>query len=499
MADEEWRRLSRRMLLIHPVQELLRAWPVLLGLLFAGASGGHGSWWSLVGTTVVVVAGMARWFTTTYRISPQQVQVRKGLVRRQVLTVPMDRIRSVDVTANPFHRALGLAKVTVGTGRSDRKAEDLKLDALTTADAARLREELLHRRGTTPDPADSAAAPAQETLIAAVRPEWVRYGPFTLTGVLTVGVIAAAASRIVSETHVNPRRFGPLRTITGQFGRTTPALQIAEVVLALVVVITLASTITYVLAFLNFRLTRNNAGTLHVARGLITTRKTTIEERRLRGIELSEPLLLRAVGGARCIAITTGLRVGRGAERGGSLLLPPAPRAEAWRVATEILRRNAPVAGALVPHGRRARTRRYARALTVCLIVVIVLGVGWVLGWIPAGAWVASLALLPAGAWLAFDRFHALGHAVIDGMVVSRRGSLVRRRSMLSCDGIIGWNLRRSFWQRRAGLVSLTATTAAGKQKLLIQDIGDDEAVLLAQEALPGLLTPFLEVPVHRP
>jgi putative membrane protein len=84
-------------------------------------------------------------------------------------------------------------------------------------------------------------------------------------------------------------------------------------------------------------------------------------------------------------------------------------------------------------------------------------------------------------------------------MVVSRRGSLVRRRSMLSCDGIIGWNLRRSFWQRRAGLVSLTATTAAGKQKLLIQDIGDDEAVLLAQEALPGLLTPFLEVPVHRP
>jgi putative membrane protein len=484
------------MLVIHPVQELLRAWPVLIGLLFAGASGGHGSWWSLVATTLVVAAGMARWFTTTYRISAEQVQVRKGLLRRQVLTVPMDRVRSVDVTANALHRALGLARVTVGTGRSDRKAEDLKLDALTAVDAARLREELLHRRGTVSDP---AAAPAEETLIAAVRPGWVRYGPFTLTGVLTVGVVAAAASRIVSETHVNPRSFGPLRAITGRFGRETVALQIAEVVFALVVVITLASTIAYVLAFLNFRLTRNSAGTLHVARGLVTTRKTTIEERRLRGVELSEPLLLRAVGGARCIAITTGLRVGRGAERGGSLLLPPAPRAEAWRVAAAILRRDAPVTGALVPHGPRARTRRLTRALAACLAVVAVLLAAWALGWVPAGAWIASLVLLPAGAWLAFDRFHALGHAVLDRMVVARRGSLVRRRSMLSCDGIIGWNVRRSFWQRRAGLVSLTATTAAGKQKLLIQDIGDDEAVLFAEEALPGLLTPFLEVPVRRP
>jgi putative membrane protein len=69
---------------------------------------------------------------------------------------------------------------------------------------------------------------------------------------------------------------------------------------------------------------------------------------------------------------------------------------------------------------------------------------------------------------------------------------------MLTCDGIIGWNLRRSFWQRRAGLLSLTATTAAGKQKVLIQDIGEDEAVLFAQEAVPGLLTPFLEVAARR-
>src|SRR5947208_14620618 len=98
-------------------------------------------------------------------------------------------------------------------------------------------------------------------------------------------------------------------------------------------------------------------------RGLLTQRSITLEERRLRGVELSEPLLLRAVGGARCIAITTGLRVGRGAERGGSLLLPPGPRGRARQVAADVLRDPEPLDTPLVRHGRRAPWRRYPRAV----------------------------------------------------------------------------------------------------------------------------------------
>jgi putative membrane protein len=486
-AGDGWRRLNRRMLVIHPIQELLRAWPLLVGLVVAGTSGG-GSWWGFAGTGVVVGAGLLRWFTTTYRIGPDQVQVRKGLLRRRVLTVPLDRVRSVDVTANALHRFFGLARVTVGTGRSDRKDDGVKLDALGAAEAAQLRDELLHRRGTG---TETSASP--ESLIVAVRPEWVRYGPFTLTGVVTVGVVAAFASRLLSETHTNPDKFGPLRSGIHQFNHAALAFKITEVVLGLVVLVAVASTLAYVIAFLNFRLSRTGSGTLHVTRGLITTRKTTIEERRLRGVELSEPLLLRAVRGARCIAITTGLRVGRGAERGGSLLLPPAPRAEAWRVATEVLGRAAPVSCELVPHGPRARRRRFTRALLFCSVVVVCLIVASVLGWVSAGVWIASLVLLPIGALLAFDRYHALGHAVVDGTLVGRGGSLVRRRSMLSTDGIIGWNLRRSFFQRRLGLVTLTATTAAGRQKIVIEDLEHGEALRVTEQSLPGLLTPFLE------
>jgi putative membrane protein len=480
------------MLVIHPIQELLRAWPVLIGLVFAGTAGGQGSWWSLAGAAFVVVGGMLRWFTTTYRISAEQVQVRKGLLRRQLLTVPRDRIRTVDVTANALHRSLGLAKVEVGTGRTDRKDDAVKLDALHANEATRLREELL-RRSPPAEPSGVAPPPPRETLLARVPPAWVRYGPFTLTGLVTVGVIAGVAGRAVNEAHIDPGQLGPVSTLLDRWEHAAVPVEIAVFAAALMVAVAVASTLGYVLAFYGFRLTRNTAGTLHVTRGLITTRSITIEERRLRGVEISEPLLLRAVRGARCLAITTGLRVGRGAERGGSLLLPPAPRAEAQRVATEVLGRATPLTCPLTPHGPRATRRRYTRAVGLAALIAVALFVLSRLGGLPAWTWRVSPVLLVIAALLAYDRTRSLGHALVERTLVSRRGSLVRRRSALSCDGIIGWNLQRSFFQRRAGLATLVATAAAGRQRIDVQDVPLDEAIRVANAALPGLLTPFID------
>ncbi|WP_020573482.1 PH domain-containing protein [Actinopolymorpha alba] len=518
---EQWRRLSPRMLAVHPVQELVRALPALVGLLIAGSSSGHGSAWSLVGLGLVILFGTLRWFTTTFRITPEQVQVRRGLLRRRVLTVPRDRIRTVDITANAMHRVVGLARVVIGTGHSSRQGDDgLKLDALVAADAARLREELLHRP-TEPQPvcadADSAASTGQlattsaattagraepgdpETRLATLDPRWIRYGPFTLSGLLTIGVLLGFGWRAVSEAGIDPAQVGPVHDAITQLGRAGWLVATIEVLAGLVVVSAVASTLAYVLAFWNFRLTRHAGGTLHVTRGLITTRATSIEERRLRGVEFSEPLQLRAVGGARCIAIATGLRVGRGAERGGSLLLPPAPRSEAVRVAGEVIHDVRPITCQLVAHGPRARRRRYTRAVGMAALLVVVFVALRRFAGFPDWAWEASLALLPAAAFLAFDRTRSLGHALVDGRLVCRWGSLVRRRSVLSCDGIIGWNIRQSYFQRRAGLATLTATTAAGHQHYAIQDVDLAEGLLVADEAVPGLLRAFLAAPDGEP
>jgi putative membrane protein len=512
--DGGWRRLNARMLLIHPIQELPRAAPALIGVIAAGGSGGRRELWAAAGLAITIGLGMLRWFTTTYRITPDRVEVQRGLFSRRLLAVSRDRLRTVDASAHVLHRALGLTRVTIGTGRSDREGGgSVRLDGLTAAEASELRDVLLDRVGGAtaggaigpgpPVPAaaapgaapvpDSAAASAPDTEVARLGSTWIRFAPFTLSGAVAVGAVAGFLANATSEADLHPSDFGPLRDVVDWLDGAPLTAAIVVLAVAAIAAVAIASTVGYVLAFWDFRLSRNPRGTIHVSRGLLTTRATTIEERRLHGVEISEPLLLRSVGGARCLAIATGLRVGRGAERGGSLLLPPAPRAEAQRVAAAIVGTDEPLRCPLTAHGPRARTRRYTRALAGWALAAGIVAAAAALTALPAWPAIVVLALLPAAVALAADRYRSLGHAVAGTRLVARRGSLVRRRNVLAADGIIGWNLERTFFQRRVGLATLTATTAAGQQRYDVQDVELAEALTVAEALLPGLLDPFLE------
>ena len=109
-----------------------------------------------------------------------------------------------------------------------------------------------------------------------------------------------------------------------------------------------------------------------------------------------------------------------------------------------------------------------------------------------APAWLlAGLVALPVAALLAVDRIRSLGHALVDGHLVARSGSVVRRRRVLEVDHVIGWNLRATWFQRRAGLTTLVATTAGGNQAVTVLDVPEDEAVRIAHAALPDLVAQF--------
>jgi putative membrane protein len=528
-TDEEagWRRLSARMLMVHPVREVVRAIPALFGLVIVGSSGDRGQWWwGPAGVVVAVTAGILRWFTTRYRFTPDQVQLRSGLLRRKSFTTPADRVRTVDVTASPLHRVLGLAKVEIGTGADDSR---LTLDSLPTEQASRLRSELLHRTSAgiagpsgagaagavdrasseralegagepgeppRPSPVRAGAAwpppqgapapepPEQELL--RLDPGWVRYAPFALSGLVAALAALGVAWRLGDDLLGNDREAGVANWTAERVESVGVLVAVLVASPVLLAFITLLSVVGYLLAYWGLRLTRHPGGTLHLSRGLLTTRATSIEERRLRGVELAEPLLLRSVGGARLSAITTGLKSGESA-----LLVPPAPVAVARGVAGLVVRQQDTLDHPLPPHGPAARQRRYVRAVAPLLVLAVGAVVGWsqgLPGWIPA-ALVVLLALSPV---LAADRYRGLGHAVVGGYLVASSGSLARERSVLERDGIIGWNLEQTFFQRRAGLATLTATTAAGDEAYEVLDVPLPEAVRLAEEAVPGLLQPFL-------
>ena len=490
-----WRRLSARMLLVHPVRELARAIPAVVGLVVAGRAVGDGELWWLgpLGVVGVIALSVLRWATTRYRITPEQVQLRTGLLQRKTVATPADRVRSVDVTASPLHRLLGLAKVDIGTG-SHESGSGLSLDSLPAAEAAALRAELLHRSpvGLGAVPAeDAVAAVDHDTELARLDPRWVRFAPFTMSGVLAAAAILGIGSRLLDQLGVAAGDVGPVRGALDHLERTPIWLDVLQGLVALVAFVTVLSIGGYVLSYWGFRLSRHAQGSLHITRGLLTTRAISIEERRLRGVELAEPLLLRAVHAARLSGITTGLKSRGGADGGSSLLLPPAPRPVARDIAAQILRDPAPLDVPLTAHGPAARRRRFVRAVLPAFVLVAAAVVAVSSG---ASQWLAlpAMVTVPVAAMLAADRYRSLGHALSGNCLVTRQGTLERRRDVLECDGIIGWNLRESFFQRRAGLATLTATTAAGRQRYAVTDVPLSMALSLGNRALPGLLGDFL-------
>ncbi|MFD9738106.1 PH domain-containing protein [Umezawaea sp. NPDC059074] len=483
----EWHRLDLRMLIVRPLNELLGLIPVLVGLIVLGG----GDKWRIAmsgGVIVLVVLfGLLSWFTTRYRITDEQVELHTGLLVRKRLAVPRDRIRTVDLTSKLGHRLFGLSAIRVGTGQHEKAGENggVTLDAVSAREAERLRQLLLDRARLVPVSLDPAAPPRERSaLLAKFDPRWLRFAPLTVSGLVAVGGTFGVLMNYAQEFDLRRSAFSGLHDVVEWVTSAPLVLTIAVLLGVVLVLAVIASLLVYVVQFWGYRLTREDDGTLRVRRGLLTTRSVSVDEDRLRGVEVQEPLLLRLGRGARATAVATGL----GTKGESSLLLPPAPIAEAHRVAHEVLHvAESPTTAPLRRHPLVALRRRIVRAVLPVLVLAGVLAL-----FAPSWTWQAALALLPFAALMGWDRYRALGHALTERYLVARSGSALRETVALQRSGIIGWRVSQSFFQRRAGLATVSATTAAGDGVYHVIDVDAEAGLLLADEAVPDLLRPFL-------
>jgi putative membrane protein len=464
------------MLLVHPVHEVLRQVPLLIGAVVLGSATGN-SMWSIAVLALMIVFGVARWFTTTYRIDAEQIQRREGVLQRSVLSVPRNRIRSVSTDARVLHRLLGLTVVKVSTGQEARGDTGFALDAIRSDEVPALRALLI--ADSPPDALEAGAeVSAGERVLARWEPSWLRYSPLSFTG---LAMIAAVVGVIYQTGAVAALEHSPLARqgldAAERFG------VVATVVVAVLVVLTLGvmlSVVRSLITFGNLVLTRRDE-VLHLQHGLLRVREHTYDMRRLRGGTIRQPLLVRAFGGARLDAVMTGVD-GAGEA---SLLLPPCPAATVEGVLAQLIGAPTAVTGELRHHGPAATRRRWTRALTFPALLVVGLVAAAVVATVPAWAWVLCGVVIAAAVFLAADRSRALGHRVGDGWLVSRSGSMDRRRDCLEAAGIIGWTARQTLFQRRAGVATLIAATPAGVKGYRVLDVPADLAWSVAAAASP--------------
>lgn len=518
--EDEWQRLAGWTAVVSPISTLRQAVvPVAVGAFGAGQANPLIGLLVAVGIAMVAaVIGLIPWLTTTYRVTPTHLEVRKGLLNRTTLTARLDRVRSVDLNSTLIHRALGVTKVSVGTGVDEGQ---INLDSLTKESAARLRRELLHatpspsaaEAGVAPVEADDEATSTGDNevssgsvaddgeVIAKLDWSWIKYAPLNLKNLaIALGGLAAffgAFSELIPWERTIGIRIddGELngRPIESFLNMLLIAIPIALVVAALVW--TAGSCVGYVVRWWDLQVVREQGRegtTLRRSFGLTSTRATTVEEAKVRGATSTVGPLIGLAGGADLNLLTTGL------DDNFPAVLPTAPESVVSTVGTDILGEDA-FSAELTGHGPRPRRRYWFRALfgtamwtLVALVPTVLIGIfgdTW-LWWLPPAMLVVALVLELLGAELAHRH---LGHALTERYLVVRSGSFTTVRTALQTEGIIGWRVKQTYFDRRIGLAQVTAMTAAGREYVEVPDVPLETAVALTTAATPRTVAEFVE------
>jgi len=495
----EWQRLHRQTVTVTALTlaglSVSIGTPIVVGMLRDGDS--HVGLVLLIalGAAVLLTGGGAlvdrlRWRYTSYRVTDERVELRFALVAHKLRSIPRERVRTVDLTANPLLRAFGLAKVKIGTGQQGSgEHSQLTLDPVGRAHAEELRRVLLERESV---PTSASATRRANPPLAELDWAWLRYAPISVTTPL---LGAAAFGAVMQASDWFNLQGAIFRTVHDDLLGGVPVAGFVAVLVAAGLVIGFVGSLgLFVEMWWRYRLTRDG-GVLRVHRGLFTTRSLSLEQRRLRGVDLFEALGSRLLGAARVDVVATGLGSRSDRERSDpKTLLPPAPLAVAHRVATAVLGAS-PVSDVDIRrHPRAARSRRLRWSLLPVFLVVAVLGVLGALTTVVLLhlAWIAAMVLTPVAVALALDDYRNLGHGLAGDYLVTRYGAGSRHTVALLRGGVIGWTVRSSPFQRRAGLITLAATTAAGRGEYFVRDVDESEGLAFAAEAVPGLLTPFL-------
>jgi putative membrane protein len=468
VSEPDPRHTSPLIVAVHTVtfRQARQFVPAVIPVVAAiGLNGGQTTVVALVVAVTLLSLGTAAlsWWRFTYADGPSSVVVTKGLLSRSVRTVPNDRIRGVEVEAPPLHRVFGLVRVRIdaAAGVTD-KHEELIVDGLSRAEGDRLRTAVLtHRQAPAPAP---DALPEEE--FGRFENRWLLYAPLVGSYLALPLAALGALFRVAQELPEN------LRPNLDDALRAGLRALVLVVVVALVLLL-VGSVVGAAVVNWGFRLVRRG-GSLIAVRGLITRRHTELEVDRIRGATITEGAGMRLVRAARVNALVTGL--GDAARRGQ--LLPLGPRSEAWRLAHQIVEEPGP----LVAHPPAARRRRIVRATVPGLLVTA----AGLLSTVLAGTWwllAAGLALTAVGIPVGLGRYASLGHVAGPRSFSVRSGWLDREHAVLERRAVVGWRVRQSFFQGRAGLATVVACVGAGRGGYAAIDLAADDVAGFAVAA----------------
>jgi putative membrane protein len=444
-----WRRLHPASFFVNLVptawRTLWNLWPLVVGAIWGRQQGGAiDAILILFFSFTAVVRTLLHFLTLRYRLFDGRLEIQSGLFSRVEQAFDPSRIQNVSIRQNLFHRMAGLVELRVEmAGASGLLASDGLLSALSMADAEALRAGI-GRPGT-------AVHDEGQTLDAPGLLEVVAFGVSSSR--------AGLAGASVALTLDLSQRLAP-GTLPSAPSGTAGWLGLALLSIAGGYVLSVGA------AVLRWYRARwwVEGETLHFESGLLTRRRVDIPTRKLQLVQVSEPIVRRAMGYASLLFDTAAS--GQPPESGETLTEGVVPMVahedidHHVRVAFPGL--DATLAGPLEPAARAAVfAALLGDALAWAIPVAFLVGLTEQAGF---------LLLVPAALLVSWLDVRWQGWAVTGEFMVMRRGFLSRSTWVLPRRKLQSVRWEQGPVERALGIGSVVVWYPGGRLPLPLME-----------------------------
>ncbi|GAB2560772.1 PH domain-containing protein [Leucobacter ruminantium] len=407
---------------------------------------------------LIVLFAWIAWRFSTYRITDEAVEARRGVLFRTHRRAPLERIQSVNLQRSLPARVLGLTKIEVLTAGQGGKVE---LAYLGYRDAKTVREQIVRR---------AAMKRGGRPAVAAALPQ-------AAAGIAGRGVLANVGDRLseraidFADADIDPEAIAADALVRVPVGRLLGGIALGwEAVVTLVLMVAvivggsliapgvLFGIVPLILVMASILFTQFNKGfnftlsrdgdSVRTGAGLTATATETIPFGRIHAVEARQPLLWRPLGWWRVRITVAGHSVAQGGQNTSqNVVLPVGPEADVLRVIETLL----PGVGddehemAALRDGLMGSGEGYLRAG-------------------PRAAWVLLWGRRRAGIRIADE-------GTAQATLRVRRGVLTRSLAIMPIVRAQSVQLRRPLLHRLLGLASLQAHTVLGPVRMEMRGI----------------------------
>ncbi len=469
--NQSWRRTSPVAVVFYLIRALKFLVTDGLAMLapavawFATVSGGM-KIWAFAWLGLIVVGG-AIWAVMTYlrfryRITDNQVLVRRGVLTREQLNIDFDRIQDTSIDEPFYVRPFGLAVLKLDTAGSAKK--EIALAGIRIEMANEIRQTLLafqpHQTATvaSTEGLDTDIAPvgAKPLLVRSTR-QIVRYG-MTSNGLLWVaimfGVMAGAFGdeswKAGSNFLLNRLQIGSLFDGDG----VSKGLVVAGLLLGIPLLLSLFSVIGALWKFANYELF-SEAGSFRRSSGLVSRQQQTLKRTKVQAAVWKQNAMARLlkITNLQMRLVSAGQEVNsNGMPNATPAFVVPALNAQELVPMTREFLPDAPQK--LPAFSGIQRRYHLKRCLWMWLLPVAGLTISLA---IATGLW--ALLALPVGLLLAmatsWQRSGKFGVCIINGTGYLRSGFIGTQTTVFSLFKVQRVDLNSSAGQRRRGLATL--------------------------------------------